>query len=198
MKLTGYRTSPFFRIVHTLCIELGIECELDIITFLMKATPDELKSLQSKNPLMKIPVLTDGDTIVFDSRIICNYLLNKSSTTGDISFPLSIDEENRLSVIYGMVDAGILRFIMALGDADMDRGYMKRSYERIGESLAYLDSLDYSDAKFGLCDIALVSALEWFEKRNVYDWKTFPELQKIYTLHKDRASLIETRIPENA
>ena len=198
MKLTGYKTSPYFRLIHTLCIELGFECELDIITFVMKATPNELDILKSKNPLIKIPVLIDGDITIFDSRIIANYLLNKAQETRDISFPLTIDEENRLSAIYGMLESGLLRFIMSQDNADMRSWYMKRSYDRIGDSLSYLNDQDFSPARFGIPEILLVCTLEWFEKRQIYDWRTFPKLENIYTAYKDRASLIETRIPENA
>ncbi len=196
--LTGYKTSPYFRLIHALCLELDIDCDLDIITFLLKATPEEMDAIKQKNPLMKIPILVDGDTTIMDSRIIANYLLNKVGDTGDISFPLSIEDENRLSVIYGMLDSGILRFIMSHGDTDMDEGYMKRSYERIGESLTFLSKQTFEENKFGLPEMLLVCALEWFDKRQVYDWKTFPEIQKIYAFYKERASLIETRIPKTA
>lgn len=196
MKLTGYKTSPYFRIVHSVCIELGLECELDIVPFMLKANQTELNTIKDKNPLMKIPLLEDGEHVIIDSRVILNHLLRKESHTQNLSYPFTIQEENRLSVIYGMIDAGILRFIMTLDEIDMNCGYMKRSYDRITESLTYLEKEDFNDNNAST--LLLICGLEWFTKRNVYDWKQFPEIVKIYDKYKDRESLVETRIPQDA
>lgn len=194
MKILGSQTSPFVRLTRVLCLELGLAFELDVTPPFTQMTPDDIAHIKSINPLMKVPALVDGDQTVLDSRIIAYYLLGKKSAKSAIKFPLSIEEENILTVIYGIIDAGILRFIMAQNNIDMNGAYMKKSLERINAGLEYLDAHPALGKNFGLCEIALVCGLEWFTKRDIVAWNHFDNLHKIHEQYKDKESLLQTRI----
>ena len=193
MKIIGSNTSPFVRIVRVLCAELNIDYTLDLIPPFAKMTAEDISHISKKNPLMKIPILVDCNQTVIDSRIIVNYILRKNN-----SFTLSPDEENVLSIIYGIIDAGILRFIMLQDGVDLNSGYMKKSYERIEDGFSFLNKQSKLGNNLGLCEIALICCLEWFDKRQIFDWCKFSSIQKIYNSYKNLPSLIQTRIPDDA
>ncbi|KAL0478986.1 glutathione S-transferase [Acrasis kona] len=54
--------------------ELGIEYELKIYKRVNGVAPPELKQV---HPLGKSPVITDGDTVIAESAVIIEYLINK-------------------------------------------------------------------------------------------------------------------------
>ena len=72
MKLIGSLTSPFVRKVRVVLAEKKIECEFEIDS---PWTPET--NVPNINPLGKIPVLVlDDETLLFDSRVISEYLDN--------------------------------------------------------------------------------------------------------------------------
>ncbi len=201
MKIIGSLTSPFTRIVRTVCEELSIPYECEVTAFFKKLTKEQDDVIASHNPLMRVPILIDGETEILDSRMIVQYLLKHKNGATDfrIAFPANIQEDNILTVIYGVIDPGILRFVLAATHSEIkaDEGYMARSLVRIGRGLAWLDKQPGFGQSFGVPEAMLVCGLEWFTKRNVYDWSGFPHLVKIHAAYKDRPSLVKTRIPEN-
>tara|TARA_B100001989_G_scaffold251058_1_gene229419 strand:+ start:1910 stop:2506 length:597 start_codon:yes stop_codon:yes gene_type:complete len=197
MKILGSHTSPFVRVVRVLCEEIKCDYEMELIPPFAKMTHADIKHVKQINPLMKIPALIDENQTILDSRIIAYYLLDNKNPKNMIKKP-DWEEENNISAIYGAIDAGILRFIMSSQNADLEKGYMKRSLERIESGLSYLDQrLENTDKPFGLFEISLICGLEWFDKRNIFDWSTFDNIAKIYNHHKNRDSFVKTRIPEN-
>jgi glutathione S-transferase len=199
VKIIGSRTSPFVRIIRVLCAELNIEYQLDEIPPFPKMVREDIDHIKQNNPLMKVPVLIDGTQTILDSRIIASYLLQKSSPSHPhLNFPFNLDEENKISVIYGVLDSGILRFIMTQEKIDLNTGYMKKSYERMDAGLSFLNQKATNNQNFGFYTIALICGLEWLEKRQIFDWSPFENIKQIHTLYKDRASFVQTQIPENA
>ena len=72
MKLIGSLTSPFVRKVRIVLAEKKIECGFEIDS---PWTPET--NVPNINPLGKIPVLVlDDETLLFDSRVISEYLDN--------------------------------------------------------------------------------------------------------------------------
>ena len=72
MKLIGVRLSPFVRKVAVALSVKGIEYEHE--TVLPGMMPAEFVQM---SPLMKIPVLQDGDLVLPDSSVIFEYLEEK-------------------------------------------------------------------------------------------------------------------------
>lgn len=72
VKIIGNHISPFVRKVLAVCELKGIAYEMDsIVPFFGN---DEFARL---SPLRRIPVLIDGDTVLLDSTVICEYLDEK-------------------------------------------------------------------------------------------------------------------------
>lgn len=72
MKLIGSLTSPFVRKVRIVLAEKKIEYEFELDSPWAPET-----NIPNLNPLGKVPVLAiDDDTVLFDSRVICEYLDN--------------------------------------------------------------------------------------------------------------------------
>ncbi|CAN5544895.1 hypothetical protein BH09MYX1_BH09MYX1_16270 [soil metagenome] len=76
MKLYYTSTSPFVRKVLVTAHELGVADRIE--TTFLRPTPTKADPTLSKdNPLSKIPVLILADgTSLFDSAVICEYLLS--------------------------------------------------------------------------------------------------------------------------
>lgn len=72
MKLIGVHLSPFVRKVAVALTAKGLEYEQEVVVPGMFPPDFELMS-----PLNKIPVLVDGDFVLADSSVICEYLEEK-------------------------------------------------------------------------------------------------------------------------
>ncbi len=74
MKLYYSPTSPYVRKVIVLALETGLDAKIERMpaaTTPVEQNPDVAKA----NPLAKVPALvTDSGEILFDSRVICEYL----------------------------------------------------------------------------------------------------------------------------
>lgn len=198
MKIIGSQTSPFTRVVRIACEELNLHYDFDVTVTFTKMTPEQEAAVRQHNPLMKVPVLVDGDTDIVDSRIILQHILRKHPKPG--FGPKSAADENILSVIYGALDAGVLMFLtkMTHPELEMDKGYMARSKKRIGESLIWLEQQPGLGKEFGVAEALLLSMLEWFRKRDVFAWDSYPNIVSIHTKFHERPSMVKTRIPETA
>jgi glutathione S-transferase len=199
LKIVGSLTSPFSRIVRMMCEELHLDYELDVTPPFTKMNAASAEKVNAHNPLMKVPVLIDGETEILDSRVIVAYLLKKHGKDTDIKLPQSVEEENLLSVIYGIVDAGVLWFMLQLANPEVkkDAGFMPRSQERIERGLIWLDRNKNLGKEFGVPEALLICVVEWFTKRDIHDWQKFRNVYTTWQKYKDRPSLVKTRIPEN-
>jgi len=69
MKLIQSPTSPYSRKCRILILEKGLDVE-EVIT----APLDDEDVLHTANPLGKVPALVVGNTTIYDSPVICEYL----------------------------------------------------------------------------------------------------------------------------
>jgi glutathione S-transferase len=112
MKLRYSPTSPFVRKVIVLAIETGLDARIERVpTTVAPVAPND--DLAHQNPLMKLPtMLTDDGQVLFDSRVICEYL--DSLHNGPKVFPPS----------------GMARWIalrqQSLGDGILDAAVLNR------------------------------------------------------------------------
>lgn len=202
VKIIGSLTSPFVRITRVICEELGVAYDMELTSFYARNTPEQETLIKNHNPLMKIPVLVHGEETVIESRVIVTYLLRHFQVESDFraDFPASVTEDNMVSTINGIIEAGVLRFIMKgqQPGADLETGYLVRSLERVQSGLAWLDSQKTLGESFGVPEALLICALEWFKKRHVVDWSGYDHLAAVHAQYAERASLVKTRIPEGA
>lgn len=201
MQIIGSQTSPFVRMVRTTCEELNQSYELLETGFFVNMSKEANALVNANNPLMKVPVLHDGDKSIIDSRIIINYLINKSGDNANADFDTTINDaqQNLITVILGIADAAVLRFIFGkTTDLDPDKGYLKRSFTRIETGLTYLNEQSDLGKTFGVPELILLCLLQWFKKRDICDWSMHENLVAIHDRYKDRDSIVKTRIPEDA
>jgi glutathione S-transferase len=110
MKLYYSSASPFVRKVTVTAIECGVDKKIERHpTQVVPVKPNA--ELAHDNPLMKVPTLiTDGGEILYDSRVICEYL--DSLHDGRKLLPASGGERWRVLRLQalgdGILDAGIL------------------------------------------------------------------------------------------
>jgi len=200
MRLIGSLTSPYVRFVRVTLAELGVEHEFEVTGPFGKTSLEHERVIQAANPLMKVPVLTTGADDIIDSRVILTWLLTHHGSPEHFGagFPESLARENVLTTIYGVLEAGILRFILrgSHPEIDMDTGYMARSLKRMQSGFAWLDRCEDLGDSFAPPEALLVCALEWMRKRDVYDWSVHQRLAGIHRQFAERESLVSTRIPD--
>ena len=111
MKLWHSPPSPFARKVRACAIELGLAGKIEMIETRVAPNKPNLE-LAREAPLIKVPVLaTDDGTILYDSRVICEYL--DALAGGGRLFPAAgaarWDALRRQALGDGIIDAGVLR-----------------------------------------------------------------------------------------
>lgn len=73
MKLHYNVASPYVRKVMAVAIETGLEDRIEPVTRMMTPVKPDA-DLAADNPLGKIPCLVTDDAVLYDSRVICEYL----------------------------------------------------------------------------------------------------------------------------
>ena len=172
MPRTLYLTtrSPFARKVQIVLAEKSLDCSL-IAVDLQNKSPEFL----ALGPVAKVPVLVDGDLVVYDSTVICEYLEDRYPSPP----------------MYGQGWEGRLqsRLWEELGDSLADAAIQSFFGKQRGEDTAKADGqirrlLDHAEgtlgqmpAQFGVAQASLVSALGYLGFRHGEGWRgTHPGL----------------------
>ena len=196
MKLYYSSTSPYVRKVNVLAIETGLDKQIEWV----KTNPWQAEDiLTAENPLSKIPTLiTDDEKIIYDSRVICEYLDTLHS--GNKFHPEEGDarwQVLRLQALAdGILEAGIIRFLekkrpLELQSSDWD-AVQQKAIER---GLDYLENTvsDWGD-NLDIGVISVACALGWLDFRiSAEDWR--PERAKLkawFEQFSKRPSITET------
>lgn len=189
-KLIGSTTSPYVRKLRLLLNTLA-PYEMKAINYLEKDDSDYLKSI---NPINQIPVFMDGDQVIFDSRVIYNYLAKKHNLKS-----FSLDEENILSAIDAAMDTSINLFSLRRGGLDLNSGntYIERQKERVPLILNYLtpwaSSRDSKNpAHWDFLTMSLYAYLYWGHFREILDLSEFSSLQKFVEDFKSAPGVAES------
>ncbi|MFG1505234.1 glutathione S-transferase family protein [Halobacteriovorax sp. ZH5_bin.2] len=180
MKLIGSTTSPFVRKVILVLEDLGIPYKLEQVTSI---TPDGAKKIGEHNAARRIPILETEDGSVFDSTIICEYLLEKQGKQLDIQTKLA------LRLIDELCDSCIILFQQKLWkcDPNWESKFSQVQFERVKSILA---SLEKKVDKGGLHQMEkdwLFCVLDWLSFREVFNWKKgHLALENFYESLKDK------------
>lgn len=172
MKLYYSGTSPYVRKVVVLALETGQDLQR-IDTVLNPINPNTL--LNADNPLGKIPALvTDDDQVLYDSRVICEYL--DTLHQGPRLFPTDAsrwDALRRQALADGILDAAVTsQYERALRpDALRWDKWMTAQQDKMTRALNQLESSigDWA-SRFDIGTIAIACALGYLDFR-------YPELQ---------------------
>lgn len=194
--LYGTVTSPYVRRVRALAVELGVALHR-----VDTADDDGQGQLREVNPLWRIPTLTSDDQALFDSTVICRYLLRRYGpgklTPWD---PADSETQNLVTVIDGALDSLINVFYLHKdGVSGEQASYLAKQRARAASAMSWVEQrlpASWSDAgTFGLGPLALYSCLDWMRFRDTYDLSPHPQLLAFLQAHAQRPSLTHTAPP---
>lgn len=198
MKLIGSLTSPYVRKARVVLAEKKIEYDFEL-----DSPWDAASGVPNLNPLGKIPVLVlDDDTVLFDSRVIVEYLDNVTPNNKLMPAP------NRERILVkrwealgdGICDAASTAFLEGKRPAKLqDKTWIARQRDKVAKSLEFMaDELGENPhcmgTHFSLADIAVGSALGYLAFRFPdIEWQeTHPNLSRLYEKLMQRPSFAET------
>ena len=197
MKLYYSEASPYARKVRVLLCELEL---LDSCELIPTNPLEQSELLANANPLVKVPCLVVGEQSLFDSDVICDYLLTET----DNPFHLAIDTKDWSSkVLYacanGLLDVAVdRRKELALrSDTSPSEYWLARYQQAINHSLSFLEQQLHKEQllHMNIAHLTVAVALEYLDFRHSdIAWKTSHPLLAnwLFTVNK-RRSLLTTR-----
>ncbi|MEW5888997.1 MAG: glutathione S-transferase [Pseudomonadota bacterium] len=198
MKLIGSLTSPYVRKARIVLAEKKIDYEL-----ILDSPWESTTRVPEKNPLGKVPVLVlDDDTMLFDSRVIVEYLDNVAPNNKLL--PAAGRERILVkrweALADGVVDAAVAIVMENRRPArerstpwiERQRDKIQRGTEALSEELGE-QPWCHGNA-MTLADIATGVALGYLSFRLAdFDWReAHPNLARLYDKLMQRPSFAET------
>lgn len=191
MKLYGSLPSPYVRRVRILLHERDMHF-VNIQVF----EPADRAILVEKNPTLKIPMLEDGEQVLFDSRVIYRYLSQKWSWK-----PLSWAQENLLTLIDAINDSLVQLFILRRSGILPQPGvlFFSAQEERITACLQALEtSLQEGQfSEWAYPSVCLYSMVDWARFRELYRFDAYPLICQFMSDNASRPEILATD-PRNA
>jgi len=194
LKIFGSTTSPYVRRVRIVTSELGIATE-----WTDTSTDGGQAELRALSPIWKVPVARIDQQLIYDSAQINRMVLARWGNGTLLRYDeLQPDDINLIMVIDGALDALINSFYLSKdGITPATSPYVKKQHERASASLAWLEQRVKGPylgrvEQFGLCEIALISALDWMRLRNTFDVDSLPGLSACAAAHATRPSIKST------
>lgn len=203
MQLFYSVTSPFVRKCLVAAHELGLRQRIELLAATAHPVSRD-RSVVAKNPLGKIPTLiTDQGAVLFDSRVICEYL----NGLGD-GHLLPGEGPERFEVLAeqaladGLMDAAVLiRYESALRPEQLRwKDWMRGQMEKVTSALAYFEQRVAAwKHRVDLGTIALGCALGYLDFRfEALSWRDqHPAAARWFAEFAARESMITTR-PQSA
>ena len=188
MKLIGSTTSPYVRKIRLLLANVDYQFET-----LKALGPEASAILEKYGPVKRIPILIDNEKQIFDSSIICEYLLEKNNVY------LSIDEKLNLKLIDELCDACIALFQQRVWKIDRrwESEFSIRMLNRAFGVLDMLESLQANEKLNSLQKDWLYCVLDWLSFRSVIDWReNRSSLSKFYDESKTLGKYVSTKLED--
>jgi glutathione S-transferase len=146
-------------------------------------------------PINQIPVLTDGEITIWDSRQIFNYL-NSIHRFQNIDW----NDENLLTAIDGAINAGVSLLLMKRSGININEPsmYIGRQKDRIESIMDYLAPFirDHSLKSWDFHTISLYCFLDWARFRDIFKFDHRPECLALLEKYKDLEIVKTTAIPK--
>ena len=188
--LYGSKTSPFVR--RTRIIMENVNYEFKELNIFEGQDAVELNKI---NPINQIPVLTDGEITIWDSRQIFNYL-NSIHRFQNIDW----NDENLLTAIDGAMNAGVSLLLMKRSGININEPsmYIGRQKDRIESIMDYLAPFirDHSLKSWDFHTISLYCFLDWARFRDIFKFDHRPECLALLEKYKDLEIVKTTAIPK--
>ncbi len=198
MKLYGTITSPFVRRVRAVAEEVGVAVEL-----VDTASEEGQATLRLVTPIRKVPVAKIDGRLLFDSRVIIEWL---TTTRGYGALAPPADrwrEANLVNAIDAAIDSAIQVFYLRRDGIPVEGTvFAQRQMERIDAIFEWLAGQLTADGKsfasgtggaFSLAELSMVAALDWMEFRKAYPTERAPRLLGLREAWAQRPSIAGTR-----
>lgn len=193
MKLYGTTTSPFVRRVRIVAAEVGATLEW------INTAPDEGQAAMRKvSPIWKVPVAEVGDRVLYDSRVIIEWLTTFHGWC-DLRAPGDPwREANLVNAIDGALESAIQLFYLRREGIDVSgTSFSKHQVERMDAIFTWL-STELGQEGFGtglgVAEISLCATLDWMDFRETYPTaKLEGPIAALRAAYRERPSLVETR-----
>lgn len=186
MQLYGSQSSPFVRRLRLLLA--GQTYEFIGMNIFESADRERLIKL---NPARKVPMLMDGEQVIFDSGVIYRYLSAKFGFS-----PLSWDEENTLTLINAVNDSlvEILLCQRSGFDTNDNKLFFNLQRERTEAVLAVLEQKAAAGefAHWNYLAMSLYALLDWASFRKLADLTPFSALLEFVVTAAQHAGVAET------
>lgn len=195
--------SPYARRVLIVLAEKGLTCEREKHRFAR-----EFAELRDLNPCLLLPVLVDGETRVWGSNLIIEYLLAGYPAVPPGS-PLPPFITTMMRPDHHWRDAKVLATIETMTDSIMnlrqmkmsglephDVVYLQRQRDRIETTLDWLEKEATSDGfapgYFSIMDVNLICALGNVDIHKSFEWRGRPILEAVVDRYQARPSVAAT------
>jgi glutathione S-transferase len=170
MKLYGSQTSPYVRRTRLLLAKTPHDfVNLNIFT------ETDRETLAAMNPTLRIPMLEDGDQVIFDSGVIYRYLAPRLGIA-----PLNWYQENQLTVINAVNDSLVmlLQCTRSGFDCSDDKLFFNLQRERVAASIYVLEQQVANNefANWDYVAMALFSLVDWTLFRELMELDDYPAL----------------------
>lgn len=181
MQLFGSTTSPYVRRLRMWLIDEEYEfINLDIFS------AEGHKTLMANNPAMKIPMLTDGELTIYDSRVIHRYLNEKMGKE-----QLNWQDENNMTLIDAANDSLVELLLLSRSGLPMDSDVMfiKRQQQRVANVMQVLeDKVNQGEfEQWNYLSICLYCLIDWIDFRELHDMSAYEGLNRFWQQHQQSA-----------
>lgn len=184
LKLIGSKTSPYVRKVRLLLNDFNWDYKFEEV----QALSDEGEViLKSYGPVLRIPILIDGDKTIFDSSLISEYLLEKKNIL------LSIEDKLKLKMIDELCDTGVDLVKQKAWNIDVEYSD-KRSRKCLTRLNLILDELEKEFENLNEMQMDwLFCSLDWLKFRSILKFNDgHKKLHKFYQDHLPLEKFIKT------
>lgn len=188
MKLFGTTTSPFVRRVRVVADEVG-----EAVDRVDTATDAGMAQLREVSPIRKVPVAQIDGKLLYDSRVIIDWLVTTRGWGGIEPARDRWHEQNVLNAIDAALDSVIQLFYLRRDGVTFDgTPYAQRQLERTDAIFAWL-ATQLRPQAFALPEISACCALDWMDFRKTYPTERAKGLDAVRTALRDRPSMVATR-----
>ena len=152
------------------------------MSFLLKVKSAEITTTG------RVPLFIDNDKVIWDSMLICEYLLQKQGKE------ISLEQKLKLVEINEASDSAITLFQLKKFNLDnsWSNEFSQLQLQRIDRVLADFDKT-YRSPKWEIQDMWLYCFLDWLDFRQVFSWREkFKNLVGFMNAHKDKFILQQT------
>ena len=209
MRTLLYTTgSPFARGVRVILDELGLDYERE-----EEITTPTVEQRASATPTLQVPTLWDGETTLWESGLIADYLLSKYSERPDVNPPLAASVARPRNE---WADRLVLATVQTLGTAattisqmkwtgitHTDNAFLTRNAERLPYLMKWLENnlaneqQGFLEGSVSVQDIFLTCHLSFIANRPIGidpDLDRYPKVEAMVTRMEERASFQENPI----